>query len=133
MCENSKNIRNYTQRAFKDIFSEDKLKEYLEDIEEKCAQNGGCSLMYSGEGLARGYDWFYCSENLAYSCEQEKKVDTNLKEENELKCEQRTNAYNSDEKNLKSGISENNLIDQIDQIDQIVQIWEEIQGVIELI
>jgi len=81
--------------------------------------------MYYGERLTLDYDWFYCSENLAYSCEQEQEIDTKLEEENELKCEQRTNAYNSDEKSLKSTISKNNLIDQYDEETVLLQIPQE--------
>ncbi|MBU7026194.1 MAG: hypothetical protein HXS48_04565 [Theionarchaea archaeon] len=125
--ENSQNIRNYAQLIFKDIYPEERLKGYLEGIEEKCAQNNGCShIMYREGRLEPGnHNWFYCSENCAYFSDQELKINGKSKEENELKNEQRANAYISEEKNVKPSISKDNLLDQYDEETVLQQIPEE--------
>jgi len=52
--ENPRKIRKYTQRVFKDIFSEDTLKEYLKRCKKLCAKNKGCKYMCMKERLDLG-------------------------------------------------------------------------------
>ena len=45
--------------------------------------------------------WFYCDENYVYFSERKNSLNNESKEEIDVKNEQRINAYNSDEKDLK--------------------------------
>ena len=122
--ENSQNIRNCTQLVFKDIFTEYKLKENLEDIEKICAQNDGCNyIVYGGERLElEKNDWFYCDEKCAHFSENKEETNTKLTEESEYKSEQPINAHNSDENNSEYIKSEDDLIDQYDEETILLQI-----------
>lgn len=51
--ENPEKTCESTQSVFKDMFSVDELKEYLEDVEEECAKNKDCRkyIVYEGKKL----------------------------------------------------------------------------------
>ena len=57
--------------------------------------------MQMNGGPDKNCHWFYCDENYVYFSEEKNNVNNELKEEIELKNEQRTNMYNPDEKDLK--------------------------------
>jgi len=123
--ENPEKTRLSTSLVLKDIFSEDRLKEYLNCVEKKCEKNKSCNkyIVYTDElSDSENCDWFYCSENLVYFSKQKRTSNKELDKLIGIKSKSRVNAYNSDEKKVKCGISENNLIDQYDEETVLLQI-----------
>ena len=119
----SQKIRNCAQLVFRDIFPEDRIKEYVESVKKICAQHGCSKVVCGGEVLGSGgYKWFYSGSDCAYSSEQEGEIETKIKEENDCKNEQRTNAHNSGEENFGCRILKANLIDQYDEETVLLQI-----------
>ena len=101
-CINEEEIaqkaRLSTSLALKDIFSVDELKEYLNELEKKCAQNKeNIHSVIEKRDSAEKYDWFYCDENRTYFLEQKKDFKYKIFKKYEEKNKNRINSCNSEE------------------------------------
>jgi hypothetical protein len=105
---------------FRDIFPEERLKEYLEELEEvwnlnvKC-DGGSCEI---GED---GYDWFF-SERVPYFLEEDSEVEPGKKDEGARKCESSINGHNLEEKKEECKVKEQSLLDEYDEETVLQQI-----------
>jgi len=69
------------------------------------------TFLHLNEQLEAGrFYWFYCGKRCVHFSEKESYANDKLEEKIEVKNKNRTNAYNSSEKNQKYKISENNLM-----------------------
>jgi hypothetical protein len=97
--ETPEKTRLSTSLVLKDIFSEDELKEYLNDIEKECERNKGLKHVVYGDGRLDGSTgWFYCDENSVYFLEEKENSNEVLGKESEVENKSRVSSYNSDEK-----------------------------------
>jgi hypothetical protein len=104
---------------FRDIFPEERLKEYLGELEEvwnlnvKC-DGGTCEI-------EEDYDWFF-SERVPYFLEENNGVDTGKKDEGTGNCESSVNGHTLEEKKEECVMKEQRLLDEYDEETVLQQI-----------
>ncbi|MGC1121349.1 MAG: hypothetical protein WBA22_09665, partial [Candidatus Methanofastidiosia archaeon] len=104
---------------FRDIFPEERLKEYLGELEEvwnlnvKC-DGGTCEI-------EDGYNWFF-SKRVPYFLEEDNGVETGKKDEGTGKCESSINGHNLQEKKEEYGTEQQRLLDEYDEETVLQQI-----------
>ncbi|MGC1121759.1 MAG: hypothetical protein WBA22_11765 [Candidatus Methanofastidiosia archaeon] len=119
--ESGENVDSCDRSYFRDIFPEEKLKEYLGELEQVWNQNvkcdGGSHCIIEEDG----YDWFF-SERVPYFLEDDNKVDTERKDEGTRKCESSINGHNLKEKKANCVVEEQRLLDEYDEETVLKQI-----------
>ena len=121
--EKDQTIGVYEASYFKGIFPEEKLNEYLRELEEIWNKK---RVHDKDSDYTRDCSngWFY-TEKVPYFLEQNSKTKDGIKDENLMKNESSANPYNLEETKDKCDISKNNLIDQYDEETVLLQIPQE--------
>ena len=124
--EIAQKARLSTSLALKDIFSVNELKEYLNILEKKCAQNKeNVHTVIEKRDSDEKYDWFYCDENRAYFLEHKEGIKEEIDKEYEEKNKSRINSCNSEETKEKCELFDSELLDQYDEETVLLQIPQE--------
>ena len=123
--ENDETIGVYERLYFKDIFPEEKLKEYLEELEKIWNKNGKYNTeVNSIVKECNKYSWFY-TEKVPYFLKKNNGTNKKIKDENYMKNESSINPHNLGEKEEDYKVLEDHLIDQYDEETVLLQIPQE--------
>jgi hypothetical protein len=111
----TKNTKIYRNLVFDDIYPENELKEYVNEIKKIVPSN-----KENNKGIFEVLDerkkWFYTSgKNIYYFLEHLHKPNRNLKYNDEIKKQHRLNFGNSDKMKDTCVMEEDELIDQYDE------------------
>jgi hypothetical protein len=116
-----KKIEEYQDFSLKDIFSEEDLKVFMDEIQDIVQENGG-----DNGDCVQDTDLFYTHEgNLHYFLKEDNQSNRKIEEENEVKKQSCLNLGNSEQITLNCGLGEPKLIDQYDEETVLQQIQEE--------
>jgi len=123
--ENDETIGVYERLYFKDIFPEEKLKEYLEELEKIWNKNGKYNTeVNSIVKECNKYSWFY-TEKVPYFLKKNNETNKEIKDENYMKNGSSINPHNLGEKEEDYKVLEDHLIDQYDEETVLLQIPQE--------
>jgi hypothetical protein len=117
--ESSEPMDSCDHSYFRDIFPEERLKEYLGELEEVWNKNAICD---GGTcEIEDGYDWFF-SERVPYFLEEDSEADTGKKDEGPRKCESSVNGHTLEGKKGECAVKEQRLLDEYDEETVLQQI-----------
>jgi len=115
----------YEGLYFKDIFSEEKLKGYIRELEKIWNKNGKYNTEVSSiVKECNRYSWFY-TEKVPYFLKKNNGINEEIKDENYMKNGSSINPYNLGEKKEDYKVLEDILIDQYDEETVLLQIPQE--------
>ena len=127
--ESPGNMGEYDPSYFKEIFPEEKLEEYIRELEiiwnkKRCntevdGKGKGDSVGYDSSD--NNYEWFY-TKRVPYSLEVNENMNREIKDEKLMKNENSIIPHNSKEIKANTEVKENNLIVQYDEETVLLQI-----------
>ena len=121
----TKDTNIYRSLVFENIYPENELKEYVNEIKKIIPSNQENNNGIF-ELMSERKKWFYTSgKNVYYFLENLHEPNGNLKYNNDVKKQHRLNVGNSDEMNSKCAMEEDELIDQYDEETVLLQIPQE--------
>ncbi len=125
--ENCETTDVYGRSYFKDIFPENKLKEYLEGLEKMRNKNGKNNTRVNSNSILKeknNYYWFY-AKKVPYFLEDNNETNKKIKNENPMKNGSSINDHNLSEKKENCKVEEKELIDHYDEETVLLQIPQE--------
>jgi hypothetical protein len=123
--ENTGDIEDYEHSYFKGIFPEEKLKEFMDELEIIWNKNETCNTGI-GKTVNDSDDnnWFY-TEKVPYFLEDKNETDKGIINENSIENKNFTNVHNLGEKKKNCEVKKDELIDTYDEETVLSQIPEE--------
>jgi hypothetical protein len=113
---------DYEASYFKDIFPEERLKEYVGELEKIWNKKGIDDNIL--DCTKNGNRWFY-TEKVPYFLEPNNEMKEGIKDEKVMKNESSTNPHNLGQTQLKCEVENDQLIDHYDEETVLLQIPEE--------
>jgi hypothetical protein len=117
--EITETMGDYEASYFKDIFPEEKLKEYVGELEKIWNKKGIDDNIL--DCAKNGNNWF-CTEEVPYFLEPNNGMKEGIKDEKVMKNESSTNPHSLGQTQLKCEMEENQLIDHYDEETVLLQI-----------
>ena len=131
--EMRKKTKEYQTFVLKDIFPEEKLKEYMNKIKNKLQKNSESDEEFGDEFTGNGNVWFYTNgKDLHYFLEEDNSTKEDIRDKDDVKKQSCLNLGNSERINSKCEAEENQLIDRYDEETVLQQIPQDDTRVVDV-